>query len=574
MTEPSAQEMIRQILLGIGVKKVVSIDDYYSSADVEYQDVINLFQFAREKQDAAYTPAVPQEVLTAQDNIWTRMLRQFWSKADTIRKNAIIAELSEAFGQQLPTSDMRDLTLLRTFLPEDMLQVLGPEDWQKRRSEILAVAQDDHKVLCLFDQDLRLAGLSGDAGVTLLQQTLTEFGDGRVICGLLTQTIEMDAELATARQFAATIGLGLDQFLPLSKQRLRGNQLEFADGLKMLAMNSAREGLSRRVAELTKSAGDEAHTIMNRIDIGDFEHIVVRSSEAEGVWETDTLFRLFELFRLNSFRKLVLEPTTRSRLLDGIEQLREIRDIKTSDFQTSSPSDRVYDIRKAELFDPEDLLNRSHRPLDLGDIFRVGSNQYFMVLAQPCDLMFRKGSSRLDIITLVQIKTIGDESQAPQELVSFRLDYFEPHPGKRTYVRFRESFKVSTDVLDLAVLNEDGVCRLVLGEVDLARLSVFHEPWRARFRKLEKKYEQVHREFSKIQYANTSSFQKKAFRHLLLCSNKDIDLSYDSSGSFEFGMQRVGRCRAPMSIQILGAYSSFLSRNPQEHDFARKPAQK
>lgn len=563
------QETVRQILLGIGVQKVVSIDDYYSSGHAQYEDAIGLFHLARNNRDVGYSGAIPKEILDAPEDIWTRMLNKTWSEVEAVRRTAILDELSQTFTQELPTRDVRDLSLLKRFVPGHMLVVVGPEEWERRRDEILAVARDDYRVLCLFDQDLSLAGLSEDAGMTLIQQTLSSFGDGHVICGLLTQKIEKDAELPAAREFAATFGLSLDRFLPLSKQRLRSDNLEFADGLKMLALNHARERLSKQVVELTRLADEAAHGMMNQIDVEDFEHIVVRSSEMEGVWETDTLFRLFELFRHNSFRSMVLDPDRRSSLFGDIERIRAIRDIRVSDHRASHPSDQVYRIRRSELFDTEQLLNPAHLPIELGDIFKVGPSKHFILLAQPCDLMIRSKSSLVDIVTLVQVQSYEPTSKNPDGISSFRLDYFEAEPGKRTFVKFRNAFKISRNVLDLAVLNDDGLCRMVLAEVADARISAFHAPWQGRIKKLREEYRKAHEEFRKIPYHQASQYQKKALRHLLLCSNLNVDLRYDPSGSFEFGIQRVGRCRASLSIQVLGAYSSFLSRNPQQHDFAR-----
>jgi hypothetical protein len=557
----------------MGIRKVVSVDDFYTAADSHYENAITLFQRARSNRDAEYSELIPRDILDAPERIWTRRLKSFWSKAEPGLRLAILSKLAAVTGYTNLPIDVRDLSLLTGLIPEDMFVALDPDEWDRDRDTILAKAQDGHRILCLFDQDLRLAGRSDSAGMTLLQQTLGTGGEGHVICGLLTQRISKDAELPTARKFASEMGLRLDQFLPLSKDRLRGDPMEFADGLKLTALNYARERLSRQVTDITKQASEKAQQQINDINIYDFEHIVIRSSEEEGIWEPDTLFRLFDLFRYNAFREMALAPGRRMTLYGDIERMRAIRDIKTSGLQPDHPSDQVHQIRHAELFDAAELLNPAHQPIDLGDIFKVGSEQYYILLDQPCDLMIRSepmGKRSIDVATLVRIRTYEQAKNDPREVSSFRLSYFEGQPGKEAFVKFRDSFQISLAVLDLAVFNDTGACRIALSDADVPNFRTLHTPWRKRFEVLRKYYKGVHREFQTMPYHHVSDYQKKALKHTLLCSHLNIELNYDTTGTFEFDIRRVGRCRAPLSMQILSAYCSFLSRNPQEHDFARR----
>ena len=569
----AVQEIVRKILSGMGIRKVVSVDDFYTAADSQYKDAIDLFQIARSKQDVEYSKLIPQEILDAPENIWIRRLETLWSETVPDLRLVILSELAAATGRQELPSDVRDLSLLKGLIPEDMFVAMDPDDWGQNREGILEAAQGDHGVLCLFDQDLHLAGLPDSAGMTLLLQTLGACGEGHMICGLLTQTIGKDAELPTARKFASEMGLSLDQFLLLSKDRLRGDLMEFADGLKMTVMNYARERLSGQVTNITKQASDKAQQQMNDISVYDFEHIVIRSSEEEGIWEPDTLFRLFDLFRYNAFRAMALDPEKSLPLYGDIERMRTIRDIKTGDLQPDCPSDQVYQIQRAELFDVAELLNPAHQPLDLGDIFRVGDGRHYILLAQPCDLMIRSkptmGERGINIATLVQIQTYAAATKDPKEVSSFRLDYFEEQPGGKTFVKFRNSFQISLGVLDLAVFNDDGQCRISLSDADAGKFSTLQLPWRRRFEVLQRHYKRTHEEYQKIPYQRVSNYQKRALRYLLLCSDKDIDLDYDPGGAFEFVIKRVGRCRATLSMQILSAYFSFLSRNPQKHDLTK-----
>lgn len=277
----TVQEIIKQMLDGMRIRQVVSIDDYYAPEDSRYAYAITLFQQARASRDIEFSELIPRAVLEAPEDLWTRQLERIWSDTEHAERLEMLNELVMKTGSGSVSIDATDLSHLRKYIPQDMFIALDPDGWDRDRDAILSNAQDNHKVLCLFDQDLRHAGRSESAGISLLQQALGVNGAGNVICGLLTQTIGKDQELSKAREFANENGLGLDEFLPLSKERLRGDPTEFADGLKLILLNFVRERLSRRVAEITKQASEAAQKQMNELNVYDFEHIVIRSSELD-----------------------------------------------------------------------------------------------------------------------------------------------------------------------------------------------------------------------------------------------------------------------------------------------------
>lgn len=568
----SAQDTIKLILTGVDIQKVVSVDDYYAKREIPFDAAVELFQTARLHRDAEYSELIPRDILDADESIWTRRLESYWSGIPLSAQLTVMSELAVVTGTPL-SNDARDLSLLRTLVPEEMLITMTPTDWEQNWERVLADAHPKGGILCLFDQDLRLDNYPSDGGITLLKKLLGLRGDRHVICGLLTHTISEEAEPSEARRYAKDMDLSLDEFLPLSKERLRGDPMEFATGLKLTVMNYARKRLAKQVSDLAEAAGKQAQASMNEISIQDFEHIVVRSSEIEGIWEPETLFRLFDIFRYNAFREKALESTTRTALYINIERLRTLRNTKTASAQPDSPSDLVYPIRHAELYDTGDLLNHAHQSVDLGDIFEIGEGKFYILLAQPCDLMIRSkpmGKRGIDIATLVRIQTYESEAAYPNAVTSYQLSHFALQPGPLAFVKFRSSFQISLNVLDLAVINDDGVCRIAMSKDIEAEQLLLHEPWRQRVNNLRKFYKSTHSEFEKIRYGSVSEYQKKALRHLVLCSDENIALEYSTEGTFEFGIRRVMRYRAPFSVHLLSAYYSFLSRNPQEHDYTKR----
>jgi hypothetical protein len=560
----------------MGFRTIVSVDDIYAVNKLDYEQVFGWLMTARVNGEiASYSDLLPEEIVnTPSDEVFRARFQAYWVQLETEKQQMIQGRcLSvKALDVKQEAEDQSRLSLL---IPNSVnLLSLAPREWKEQKTAILDRAAEGNGVLCLFDQNLSLVGLPETGGITLLSEVVG-FTNAHIACGLLTQTIHKDDEISSIREFAdTTVGLGLDQFLPLSKDRLRGDDpMDFADGLRMMWLNHVRQRLTREVKQIAKEAYEDADRQLNALDVYDFDEIVLRSSEREGVWEPETLFRLFEVYRRIAFREKVFAEA-RPVLNKSIEQIRVMRDITASQQQSNHLSDRVYQTAVSELYDDGQFLNGTHQPLEVGDIFEAGSGKYYILLAQPCDLMIRDGEQAgtrvAKTAALVKVQMYANSDPPKVSIPGAPLKYFghfANQPDKIGYVRLRDGCQVLLDVLDLAVLDREGRCHF---PPDPEVIEALHRPWRERFMKLKEKLQNEHHQFKEHGYQEKSPYVQKAMRYRLLLADDFAGLGFqfyfDPNDGFRFGLRRIGRYRQPGSIRLLSRYFAFLARDADEHD--------
>jgi hypothetical protein len=395
--------------------------------------------------------------------------------------------------------------------------------------------------------------------------------------------VSEDQESACSRALTQDHGLRPEEFLVISKRRLSGMPMGFAHSLKKASLNYLRDSLTGSVNLLAQTSSDEAKQRFQALDVDDFEHIVLQSSEREGVWEAETLFRVFEIFRRVSFHQHAFCSDSRDLLDAQIGLIRSLRAVETMPSDNAPQPDQRWRIARLEHYDAGSIVNPAHRPLELGDIFETWNlgetddqtaSRTFILLAQPCDLMVRSGGERSALSgSLVQITFPETDADIPVAATSFKLDYFDPESGKTGFAKFRNAYQVSADVLDLCVFNVDGRCVLDLAHISASSL---HTPWQKRFAVVQKVFSNHSKNIAQIQESigakklnsAASQYLDRSLSTRITQSALNIKFTYEPSGMCKFGLRRIGRFRQPGATALLSQYVAFLSRNAAEHDFA------
>ena len=62
---------------------------------------------------------------------------------------------------------------------------------------------------------------------------------------------------------------------------------------------------------------------LRNVSVWDFDHIVLKSSAKEGVWEAETLFRLYKLFERYFRRSLLFKGDERAELESFVRTIQE-----------------------------------------------------------------------------------------------------------------------------------------------------------------------------------------------------------------------------------------------------------
>lgn len=577
---------IHQVFDVVGVTTVVFVDDISEigqSPDAE--SIIGTIAAVLELPSGLQRlEALLPDIPFVFEDVWKLKVREQWPLLTQEQRKPvldILAELQPSFQVDAATP-----SLLKELIPEDVDRLeLTPRTWQQSRDSILCRASNHDAVLCLFDQNLQFSQIPGvSLGIDLLKSVVADRGERRVICALLTHTVSEEEESVRSRELAQSYGLRSEELLVISKRRLSSAPMGFAHSLKRASLNYLRDSLTVSVNQLAQSSSDEAKQQFQGLDVDDFDHVVLQSSEREGVWEAETLFRVFEIFRRASFHQHAFCSDSRNLLDARIGLIRSLRAVETlpSDY-VPQPAQR-WRIARLERYDAGSVVNAAHWPLGLGDIFEtmnLGTDddqtepRVFILLAQPCDLMVRPDGRRsAKSATLVQVTFPATAGDSPDERASFELDYFDPESGKTAFAKFRSAYQISTDVLDLCVLHEDGSCALDPAHTPTGGL---HTPWQKRFAVIQNVYSNHSKNICQIQESvgvkklssAASQYLERSLAARITQSSLNIKFTYEPGGVFKFGLRRIGRFQQPGATTLLGQYVAFLSRNAAEHDFAK-----
>jgi len=586
-----ARQAVSELLKVRGVTEVVYVDDVFQKRH-EIGKVIGWFANAYRKAPDETQALMPETPFDAEDNVWRQELRRRWVGLGTEEQTTKAIELSRILGTPLAEDTVAAQKLASVFPRKLTPSELSPSEWEDRKGEILARASDESRVLCLFDQDLSEAeGFASDgprSGIGLLRDATENYADINIICGLLTHTISsLEGEEQVWRQLANENQLSLSRFLPLAKLRLDDKRpWLFADGIKKTMLNAYCEELKSTAIDILKQAQADAVQRLSDLNVYEFDHIILQSSHSEGAWEADTLMRVFHIFQQDAMRKLMLDPTISGSFNETVQNTRAISAVRTTDAEASGPSyPQVWSIRNRELYEERGLT--VHSPLQVGDLFELTTDDEqpgtYILLAQPCDLMVRKDGLRSNdelLVTLVPVERrityeVWQKKPANYWRTHAAVPYFYPDSNNMAVLAFAETCWVSVNVLDLAVLDDEGICKLDLNQEMAALPPQLTSSWRRRIEDLAERFRKHGSRLDEFGGHIDTIEDEKARRGIwqsvmprMWSTEFGFPLEPYSEGVFDFGLRRIGRYRRPGADRLLKAYTRYLSRDAEEHDFA------
>lgn len=583
--EEQARQAISEILRVRGIGYVIYVDDLFEQ-NYDIESIIGWCAGAFEQFSAETQRLIPEISLASPDNVWQAQLREAWASMGAEERQRLaggILSLSSELARK--DQEVAD-SLTRLFPPDVGIRCLSPLEWKQSKDQLTNRASQDSRLLCLFDHNLEqspeFASEGERSGIGLIRDVVASGNTDNIFCGLLTHTIaSVDDEMVVWRKLANENGLRLDQFLPLAKIRVTGEDPTLlADGIKKTMLNTFCEKLKEAATVVFRDACAEACTKIQELDVYDFDHMVLRSSYDEGEWEANTLLRILQIFERDAVRRKMLDmagPFERA-----VEDARKIGNVKISSGDGPGYM-RITKIRRQELYEEEDVIR--HSPLQVGDLFAEIENRdstRFVLLAQPCDLFVRSTGKRRNSDLIVPLVPIRDRLQY-KKLKDKKQDYWRTHasmpyldPGSEDagILEFAETCFVNVRVLDLAVFDVGGECRLNVDEeaIDLPQLS---SGWQIYAKDLMDRFKGYRAELDQLK-PRLEAVQDEEWRERLwqlmvpraFLNGRDIRRTY-AGGLFRFDLQRVGRYRAPESEKLLRAYTQYLSREADQHDFAR-----
>jgi hypothetical protein len=578
-------QAIQTLIQHFQINRVIYVDDYFE----ERFEVEPMIGWLSDQQNDNLPQA--QEIFTgipfdADHDIWAQAFRNYWGNLRSANQKEIAINVARILGKSLSQDNIVVGKFPGIFPGEIQVVLLSPTQWMIQKEDLLLSVSPQAKAMCFFDQDLSWARGFTDtgprSGIGLVQEIIQHGNHDNVICCLLTHTItSLDGEMDAWRHLAKSNSLKLHEFLPLAKLRLSNGEspVLFADGLKKAALNLHVENIKKIAINIVKKGSQLAIQEFQNLDVYDFDQMVLQSSYDDGVWEAETLMRIYQIFQKDSFTRAMLGLGNSRKMAQNFELARRLNEVDLNGILKYGYP-QVKPIRRKELFEENNVL--LHSPLETGDIFSsLDEQKLFVLLGQPCDLLMRKDGARNNPNLAVPLVLIEKESATKKFASSYwkthaKLDYYFVDRQNIAIISFAKSFHVDVEVLDLAVIHTLGLCEIDIRKQKRRMPSNRFTPgWIIRTRKLIEtfsNYEQDLKTFkTHLRNITDQDIQRKIWQAAMpKISITDLGLAvvpYEN-GVFNFGLKRIGRIRQPGAERLLKSYTQYLSRDADEVDFA------
>jgi hypothetical protein len=608
-----AKAAINKLLDTLGITRIICVDDVYIQS-VAFEDALgSLEELSVEQAQTIIGEGTIR--LSPDPDIRTEQFRDYWDSLPNDQKPDLFQRLSGEKDEQATPSgfDAQDLdaaNMLESLLVGREFYPKSLTAWKKQRKQYFEEARTQ-KTLFLFDENLTRDGGAATGGRTLIREVLALEQTKSSMCGLLSHNIRPESEYDIWGEFTGPdYEFDPDRVIPVSKSHLQNNPLTFAQRIKLTILNPHCKQLRSQASRIISQAQKEAQKKIDLISVYDFEHIVFKASNKEGLWEPDTLFRLYGLFqRLEARQKAKgnrklhnLSAIIRSVSAVPIEgEMSSVNECGAGGIKNASmaiaPIDthlqpqRPWAIQRLELYENAEYLNGYHLPIELGDIFEKTSGPKkkkgkYILIAQPCDLMVRtdSGKRRAVITEGVLAKIVDDlpkdkKTGIPkQQDMHYELRYFDTSSGKSHYVSFLETHQVKLYVLDLCVFREDGEAKISIKDIPSKNMV---PAWGKYHGKILENAKEIIENYSKLQkmreqYNKRRQPQNQASDKLLrlaIPQSSDPELFVGTIDSVKnilsYDCKRVERLCQAHAAALLTKYSNFTSRAAFDLDFGR-----
>jgi hypothetical protein len=544
VTIEEARVAVAALLTRAGLQRVVCVDDDFAGEVADLTSACELL----DPGEARLLPHLGDIDFDAPPEAWKQEVELRWQELSPSDQGLVLADARQRAAMLEPGEEINAGALKAVLGDGVEFFALTPEGWQDRRAELIAQAATI-PTLVLFDMDLG----EGVSGLQLAIALYDKDPNDRTWAGVFTHTVAAEDEGERWEALAATPGIRRDRFVLLSKQHL-ANPSTLPHAIKLTLISRPASELRRHVASAIAASVDDALAELNQLSAPEFERIVFRSSQEEGLWEPDNLLRLFDACLRNGVRNRLHTSEDVRALADRLRALSAVPSTPTL------PSDLARRIYRRELYDVPDHLNKVHLPVELGDVFENDGDAFFVVVDQPCDLMVRSNGRRApdrQFIVVVQISF--DEAWAKRS-DAFELPAFS-EDGQPAWAMLSRPRMVPVEALDYCVFDDDGRgLAPVLGQP-----PVWLWPsWRTRHELLARHAAQVK---SAVDGAPDPLKQRLGESFYGIQRSTPFKLVVTEE-RLRFRVRRVRRLLAPYTRALLSRYSAQLARDAFERPFA------
>jgi len=575
-----ASESLFQILSTINVTQVVFIDDSFEK-EPNKETVVGWLSESVENLPPQLVEQF-SELDFSNPAIWVRDFYDLWERLDSNKRVETALQISSILNKSIHDQKI-DEGLSKLF--NGRISFFSPPKWVDEKDKVVASLSSENKCLFIFDQDLSLSpGFTSEgskSGIGLIKE-LRGLNNQNTVCCLLSHKIpSKENEIEFWHKLSSENELSLKDFLPLAKLRLTNDTspYEFVDGIKKALLNQYIEHLKQVTAETISEGKKLAASEFMLIDPYDFDVMVLVASKSEGNWEIESLIRLFNIFYEDQIAKIIFGPAKLKEISSSVNIARKISSVKLSE-EVIYDFPQVKPLRRKELFQSGTLIHQT--PLEIGDIFQTKDNTKYILLAQPCDLMVRaKGTRRIDgyfvPLAPIVIKPMSDVNIQNKDfwVNSVVLPNYLDDPSLVAIIDFTKAVQINIEVLDLAVLNENGECVLDLKQEPQIP-DHLTTGWQLLLKSLISKHKKHKSQLDEYSL-HLSKIKHEAVREKLWLATMPKPWTKDFGASrkpyqdniFDYGLKRIERYRRLGSQKLLEQYTQYLSRDAEDIDFSK-----
>lgn len=542
----------------MGVKRVVSIDDDYEGTLEE------VLEMAAAVASTGTVTFADEFDVTVPEEVWRASITERWQELDNTEQHLLAARGRKQSGRSDP-EDQPDASAIRPLLPaDDIVEFLSypPAAWATMEETIVADAQE-HPTLVLFDREM---GDRADEGLRLSEALFGKDEQGRIFVALLTRTVQKGEEHEAWTRFTQDFPkLNPERFVVLSKEHLGPHPETFPQAIKTVLMAQPAAVLRAEVrAAITDGAG-RADQALESLSPEEFQQMIFGASMQEGVWEPESLLRVFQVLMRREVRTVLYGSVN---LRDSAAAVRRLCAVDTP--QAPNTPAAVL-TQQEELYDLQEHLNPVHLPLELGDVFETSSGSQFVLVEQPCDLMVRSDGTRRPELYEALLLPLKREAPKPGlEHLAFELPFYYDD-GASAWVALNRPVNVPIQALDLAVFQVNGVATYTRGA---KRPDGLWPAWDRRFEITMTAFGRLQDAIDGIDALSrakhiTSSTRKQMIENVLRAdkaSGRKVRGSSENGGTIKYDVRRVRRVLPLRARSLLSRYS--LHRARDAFDFA------
>lgn len=583
-------EMIEKLFARENIKYIISVDDCFSTPRADhfrqelYIDAVASFnkvlpaligigkanQVADINEMLALGVEVNTEIQALIDSLSTKEVESCY-KSIYPEQNKFTEEQKSIvdFLEKLKTSNAIEK------------YITVPSTHDAAKIDFDAEGMTEGAILWLIDKSFLNVGESENAGIELAKSKVcvgqAEGNSNNYVFMLTTIDYKSEKEEDIASQFDILLSESNPQTASfiyyISKDRIKTNDeakiaQSFAYGFK----RKLCYGLANSYIECLKDGCDAAATEFHNIDQKTLNYVFTNKVQENGESCFDFFARLARIFHEDQYQKILS-----SKLDDICADIVHYQDLCNSIPENVGDSKKAKNvlsqIRKKELFDLH--VNQRHSEISSGDIFKIG-NEYYILVTQPCDTYLRKDGKR-KLEKAILLKVVDCYSGG----YKYDLSCFVDSEGsyKHSSVAFQSSIMIPFEVLDLCVINNNGLSTIdtsVLDETPSLAcyysmnyqkrlteiLHLIHEIQKNKTIVDNQISGEISQEKDIVQTAYAAFIKTDAFMN-----------SFDiHDNKLSYSVQRIARLNELCTVDLLKEYGNTLSRVGQPFDFLMNSA--